>query len=386
MNPESFSPSAPGRLVPTLHGARAFVPDPIPEGLGLSPETVLVLTRAEAALGRLAGTTAREFNPYLIGSPLLHREAILSSRIEGTYTTPEQLALLELEEESGLPDASTQTVEVQNYVRAMQRGLELLGKLPASLRLIRELHGVLMRDVRGGSEAPGEFRKHQNYIGARNEDIHAARFVPPPVPDMEKALGALETYLHRTPEETRTPLLVQQALIHYQFETIHPFRDGNGRVGRLLIPLLLCVSGRIDTPLLYMSAHFERHRDDYVDLLLRVSQRGEWEPWIRFFLAGVESASIEALDQALRLLALRQEYHRQFQKGRSSALLMRLIDRLFQSPSITIGTAASLLGVSHQAASNNLSRLEDAGIIREITDRRRNKVFLADGILSFFSG
>jgi Fic family protein len=384
MKSEDFLPNAPGRLVPTVQGALAFVPAPIPEGLILAPETVLMLSAAEAALGRLAGTTGRDFNPYLIGSPLLHREAILSSKIEGTYTTPEQLALLELGEDEGSSRQAADTREVHNYVVAMQRGLEQLKNIPVSLRLIRDVHSVLMDGVRGGAETPGEFRKHQNYIAGRNQDIREARFVPPPVAEMNEALKDLEAYLHRTPIQTRTPLLVQLALIHYQFETVHPFRDGNGRVGRLLIPLLLCNSGRIDSPLLYMSAYFERNREEYVDLLLRVSQKGEWELWIQFFLTGVEEAASEALKQALQLLELRQEYHRKFQKGRSSALLIRLIDRLFLNPSITILQAAKYLEVTDQAAANNLGRLQEEGIVREYTGRRRNKIFIADRILFFF--
>jgi len=386
MNPKDFTELAPGRLVPTIGGVQAFVPDPLPDNLDLRGKTVRLLAAAENALGRLAGTTAREFNPFLVASPLLHREAILSSRIEGTVTTPEQLVLLEAETDEprrrGRPDGDTQ--EVLNYVRAMHRGLELLKSLPVSLRLIREVHGVLLTGVRGERERPGEFRQSQSWIrGTLDDDISNARFVPPPPADMRKALHDLESYLNREQTPDRDPLLVQLALIHYQFEAIHPFRDGNGRIGRLLIPLLLVSHRRLDGPFLYLSAFFERNRDRYMDLLLRVSQLGDWVSWIDFFLRGVYESAFEANEQALALLDLRQQYHRRVQKGRSSALLIRLIDELFQRPSITISQAAALLDVTGPAAGNNVHRLVSEGILREVTGRKRNQVFVADEILSF---
>lgn len=386
MNPKDFAELAPGRLVPTIDGVQAFVPDPLPENLELRGRTVRLLAAAENALGRLAGTTAREFNPFLVASPLLRREAILSSRIEGTVTTPEQLVLFEAESDEpgrrGRPDADTR--EVLNYVRAMYRGLELLKSLPVSLRLIREVHGVLLTGVRGERERPGEFRQSQSWIrGTRDDDISNARFVPPPPAEMTKALHDLESYMNREQTPGRDPLLVQFALIHYQFEAIHPFRDGNGRIGRLLIPLLLVSHRRLDGPFLYLSAFFERNRDRYMDLLLRVSQLGDWVSWIDFFLRGVYESASEANEQALGLLDLRQQYHRRVQKGRSSALLIRLIDELFQRPSITINQAAALLNVTGPAAANNVHRLVSEGILREVTGRKRNQVFVADEILSF---
>lgn len=384
MKSEDFTSEAPGTLVSTTHGAQAFVPDSIPRNLSLPSKTILLLADAESAVGRLGGTTAREFNPYLVGSPLLHREAILSSRMEGTVTTPEQLALLEAETETEgrKPRGDEDTREVLNYVRAMHHGLDRLRELPVSLRLIREIHQVLLTGVRGERHEPGEFRRSQNFIrGPQSEKIEDARFVPPPVPQLKEGLGQFEKYLHD--ENPVDPALVRLALIHYQFETLHPFRDGNGRVGRLLIPLLMCSWERLDAPILYVSAFFERHRETYVDLLLRVSQDGDWIAWIDFFLRGVKKSAAEATDQAVALLDLRQRYHRQFQKSRASASLLRLIDRLFQSPSITIKQASELLNMTHQGAANNIHRLEDAGILREVTGQKRNQVFVADGILSF---
>jgi Fic family protein len=384
MDPNDFGPNSPGSLVLSPHGVHAFCPSPLPENLPLDGETVRSLVEAEGAVGRLAGTTAREFNPYLVGSPMLHREAILSSRMEGTVTTPEQLVLLEAETASPgtKPRGDEDTEEVLNYVRAMQHGLGLLSELPVSLRLIREVHRVLLSGTRGGKQDPGEFRRSQNFIrGPQSERIEEARFIPPPVPQMKQALSEFEEYLHR--DDLPDPFLIRLALIHYQFEAIHPFRDGNGRVGRLLMPLLMVSKGRLDSPILYLSAFFERHRQTYADLLLRVSQEGDWESWIQFFLRAVRESAGEATEQALALLDLRQSYHRRFQTGRSSARLIRLIDALFQNPSITIAKAAGLLDLSNQGAANNIHALEEAGVLREMTGRKRNQVYVADEILAF---
>jgi len=383
MDPDDFTNAAPGRLVPTTYGVLAFVPNPLPRGISLPSATVKRLAMAERAVGRLSGVTLQEFSPYLVSSPLLHREAILSSRIEGTITTPEQLVLLEAEEtDQPARAADEDTAEVLNYVRAMQHGLRRLESLPVSLRLIKELHGVLLSGVRGERQDPGTFRRTQNFIGSRAGDsIEDARFVPPPVPDMERALGELEAYLHD--ETIEDPFLIQLALIHYQFETIHPFRDGNGRVGRLLIPLIMVAKERLDAPLLYLSAFFERNRQTYVDLLLRVSQTGDWIRWIDHFLEAVGESATEATGQATALLELRQRYHRRFQKDRSSARIIRLVDELFQTPSITIRKAAKVLSLTEQGAANNIHKLEDAGVLREVTGGKRNQVFVADEIVRF---
>jgi len=300
----AFQATSPGKLVPTLDGALAFVPAPLPHLVPLEGSTARLLSRANHALGELSGVTRPLKNPYLLGSALLRREAILSSRIEGTVTSSEQLVLFEagapIDDRRQRDDAR----EVFNYVQAMGRGLGRLPKLPVSLRLVRELHEVLLRGVRGDRDRPGHFRDSQNWIGREGASIHEARFVPPPVKEMNEALDHFEKYLHLEPhvgqhgtaaieeDPTLSPLLVRLALIHYQFEAIHPFRDGNGRVGRLLIPLLLISHGRLRAPVLYLSAFFERQRTTYYDLLLGVSQRGTWTEWVDFFLRGVaESAS-----------------------------------------------------------------------------------------------
>ena len=380
MQVTDFTSDSPGKLVPTVEGALAFVPSPLPPSLDLDIGTIGLLSSADHAVGRLVGTTAHLVNPFLVGAPLLRREAILSSRIEGTVTTPEELALLEAGQQAREPAAGSDTLEVLNYVRAMQHGLERLNELPVCLRLIREIHAHLMAGGRGQEETPGEFRRAQNYIAPPGDPISAARFVPPTVLEMEAALDHFERYLHA---ESDLPILLKLAFVHYQFETIHPFRDGNGRVGRLLIPMMLIVAGRLSQPLLYLSGFFDQHRGDYYDLLLNVSLSGNWLAWIRFFLRAVQESADDATSRVQGLLQMRERYQLTFQSARSSALLQKLIDELFKSPSITIGQTAELLGVTPAAARNNLRKLEEAGIIREVTKRTRGQVFVAVGVLGF---
>lgn len=391
MQTSDFTSDSPGHLVPTVDSAQAFVPAPLPRSVPLEGSTLHLLAWAEHALGELSGVTARLVNPYLLGSPLLRREAILSSRIEGTYATAEQLAMFEAGSPPPDERQRNDAREVLNYVEAMRLGVAQLRKIPISLRLVQMVHGRLLKGVRGESQRPGEFRAIQNYIGREADGIRGARFVPPPVAEMRQALDELEKYLHiaphglpapgQVPDPTLSPLLVRLALVHYQFETIHPFRDGNGRLGRLLIPLLLISHGRLREPLLYMSAYLERHRDAYYDLMLRVSQAGAWQQWIDFFLRGVAESARESVELAGRLLGLRDRWQQQFQSARSSALLLKLIDHLFKVPSTTIGRAAELLKVTPAAASHNIGKLVEAGILVERTGRQRGQVFVAMDIL-----
>lgn len=383
MEATDFSVDSPGRLVTTREGAVAFVPDPMRMSLELDAPTQRLLSEADYALGRLAGAAGRVVNPYLIGQPLLRREAILSSRIEGTLTTPEQLVLLELGIAPQVPDSreAADTREVLNYVQAMELGLRRLGEIPLSLRLVRELHAMLLDGVRGQRDRPGHFRDIQNYISSAGTSILQARYVPPPVPEMREALDRWEEDLHRGAEHL--PLLVHLALSHYQFEAIHPFRDGNGRVGRILIPLTLCSHGRLDQPLLYMSAYFEAHRREYVDRLLRVSTHGDWLGWVSFFIRGVVECASDGLVLAEQLIALRERYRTQVRAARSAGALARLVDELFRVPSITIGHATTVLGSSPASASANLRKLAELGVIREVSGRQRNQLFVAHEILAF---
>jgi Fic family protein len=374
-----FSPESPGRLVEISLGVPAFVPDPMPDELTLDYVTIRLLSDAEHAIGRLVGAVGQTVNPFLVGSPLLHREAILSSRIEGTIATPEQLVLAELAGPSNASEDVGAAEEVVNYMRAMRHGLR--SKLPMSLRLIRDLHGVLMKGVRGGQDRPGEFRDVQNFIGSPGASIGDARFVPPPAGAMRDCLDVFERRLHARNE--RLPILVKLAVVHYQFEAIHPFRDGNGRIGRLLLPLLLVREKRLEEPVLYLSAYLERNRKEYMDLLLAISQKGAWLEWVRFFLKGVEESASESLEQTDTLLALRERYHNQFRSARSFGLLQQLIDNLFVSPSITMTTTAKALKITPAAAAANIRKLTEGGVLREVTGRKRDQVFVAHEILKF---
>jgi Fic family protein len=378
-------------------GSWAFIPGPAPRRLDLDPRTVRALGAAERALGQLTGTlraAGRQVNPHLISAPLMRREAISSSRIEGTIATPQQLVLLEVDAaeehaaaggEAPAPNAATcsDTQEVLNYIHALNHGIARLPELPVCQRLIRELHEILMRGVRGDAERPGEFRDVQNFIGS-SRDIREARFVPPPVSELARCLGELETFMHEG--DDTLPHLVRLALVHYQFETIHPFRDGNGRVGRLLIPLLLCTYERIEQPALYLSAHLERHRTQYTDLLLRVSQTGDYLTWVRFFLEAVEGSAVESITRAEALLMLRERYHRQLQSTRSSALLLRMVDSLFERPSTSISIAGEVMQVTPAAAAANVRKLVEAKILVEVTGRKRDQRFVAPEILEVSHG
>ena len=377
-----FKQGFPGKLVPIQSGIHAYVPDPLPETLDLDLATVKLLARAENALGRLEGSLGRLANPLLVGQPLMRREAILSSRIEGTITTPRKLAFLEV----GVTEnraVDNETREVFNYIQAMSHGQKLLKNLPICLRLMRELHAVLLGGVRGDADRPGEFRQEQNYLGTQGQGIANARFVPPPASELRRCLQELEAYLNpSTPNEPELPLLIRLALSHYQFETIHPFRDGNGRVGRLLIPLILCNEQRMSAPTLFMSGYFERHRGDYVDLMLNVSRRGDWLTWIGFFLRGVVECAQDSCRRVDALTTLHRQYHDRFHSARSSALLLKLIDALFERLSITIKGAAQYLNVAPASASRYVQQLVDAEILTEITGKKRDRLYLASAIVT----
>jgi Fic family protein len=306
----------------------------------------------------------------------MRREAVLSSKIEGTQASLSDLLFFEASKPSTPKPPDVR--EVANYVTALEYGLGRLKDLPVSLRLIREMHERLMHGVRGEYMTPGEFRRSQNWIGPPGCLLMDATFVPPPVEEMKEALGELEKYLH---VPSALPPLVRLALIHYQFEAVHPFLDGNGRIGRLLLTLLLCAEGLLPQPLLYLSAYFERHRQDYYDLLLGVSQSGKWSEWVTFFLRGVAEQSRDAVKRSNRLLDLRQEYHQKFQSARSSALLLRLVDELFAYPAITISRAAKRTGVTPRSAQLNVERRVKERSLAEARGRKRNRVYVAPGII-----
>lgn len=378
MDPKVFQNSPAGRTKHVVKGDYwAYVPNPLPPSLRWTSDLVADLSVADQALGRLAGLGSMLPNPHILIAPFMHREAVLSSQIEGTQASLSDLYTYESVQLS-LFDQPSDVREVHNYVRALEYGLERLNSLPFSLRLIRELHEHLMAGVRGEYQTPGEFRRSQNWIGPPGCTLNKATFVPPPIAEMKRALDAFETFLHT---DSPLPPLIRLGLIHYQFEAIHPFLDGNGRVGRLLITLLLCAWDLLPQPLLYLSVYFEAHRQEYYDHLLDVSQRGTWETWLRFFLRGVTEQSRDAVLRAGRLQALREQYHKHFQTMRAAARLLQVVDLLFIRPILGIRQVAEALGVSHQSASRYVEVLEAASVLREITGQARNRVYRADKVL-----
>lgn len=383
MDAKAFKDSPAGRVLHVPSGDYwAYAPNPLPPKLDWTPELVADLSDADRALGELAGLGRALVYPHLLIMPFIRREAVLSSRIEGTRASLSDLYAYEAVQLSML-ESPPDVHEVHNYVRALEYGLDRLQELPLSLRLIREIHARLMEGVRGEHQTPGEFRRGQNWVGPPGCSLNEAAFVPPPVPEMQTALDAIEGFLHAP---SPLPPLVRLGLVHYQFEAIHPFLDGNGRVGRLLITLLLCAWNLLSQPLLYLSAYFEAHRQDYYDLLLNVSQRGAWEAWLRFFLRAVTEQSHDAVLRAGQLQALREQYRERFQATRAAARLLQLVDLLFARPVASISQVAEALDVSHQSATRYVETLEREGVLREITGRARNRVYQADAVLEAIAG
>lgn len=361
---------------------KAFVPDPLPPSVLYDPGTVGLLSTADRAIGELSGQVRTMANPHLLIRPFIRREAVLSSQIEGTETDIRQLYAYEAGQLRlpgfELPREASDVLEVYNYVQALEYGLERVSELPVSLRLIRELHERLLKGVRGQEARPGEFREDQNWIGPRGCRIQEAHYVPPPVPQMRAALDAFEKHLHA---DDRTPPLVRLALIHYQFEAIHPFVDGNGRIGRLLVSLLLVYWAVLPSPLLYLSAFFQRNRDEYTGRLRGVSEVGAWAPWIGFFLRGVATEAADACDRARRLQELQAQWRDLVTGARTSTLVLRLIDSLFEVPILTIPAAVERLGVTYHSAQRNVQKLLGAGIIRQVGDAPYGKTYVAEEIL-----
>lgn len=378
MKPTDFSPRRRSSLRKIGEGDAsylAFVPTPLPPQLEWGQSTVQLLSAADRALGRLAGVGQTLLNPHLLIGPFTRREAVLSSRIEGTQASLSDLLLFEANPDAD--QAAPDVQEVANYVRAMEHGLERRKTLPMSLRLIREMHKKLMRGVRGHERTPGEFRTSQNWIGPPGCLLAQATYVPPPPEALMDVLSEFERFLHAPSD---LPPLVRLSLIHYQFEAIHPFLDGNGRIGRLLISILLCIEGVLPLPLLYLSAFFERNRDEYYQGLRRVTEQAAWTEWIEFFLRGVAEQATDALSRAEKLVAMRERYRTKVQTPRSSALLQALIDQLFARPSITTAGAAESLGITVAAAQRNIDRLVRVGVLREATGRRRGRIWVAHEI------
>ncbi len=353
---------------------QAYYSRPLPQSVELAPDTVLRLTDAEAALGRLAGAGRLLPNPHLLIRPYLLREALSSARIEGTQASLLGVLEAEAEEKDHNPDIE----EVLNYVLAMERGLDGLNHLPFSLRLIREMHAILLSGVRGKERQPGEIRTSQNWIGPPGSTLNTASFVPPPPGEINHLLSDWERFVH---ENRAMPVLVQSGLLHYQFETIHPFLDGNGRMGRLLIVFHLVIRDRLPQPLLYLSSYLERNRDEYYSRLQGVREKGDLDGWLRFYLRGVETQANDAVLRAERLLDLREKYRaRVIESTRSQAV--NLVDSLIANPIINARRVTRKLAVIRSTALRLLDSLKDLGILSEIDPGpRRQRRFIAAEVM-----
>ncbi len=356
-------------------GYSAFIPSPLPPEppVELDGEMWQLLSQADRALGRLDGAADILPNPDLFVAMYVRKEAVLSSQIEGTQASLEDV--IEYEARPGDGDHPKDVSEVVNYVAAMHLGLTRLAELPLSLRLMREIHARLLEDVRGQNHQPGEFRTSQNWIGPEGAGIRDAAFVPPPPGEMMDALGEWERFIHSEPE---IPELIQIGLAHAQFETIHPFLDGNGRVGRLLITFLLCSRGILQRPLLYTSYFFKRHRQDYYALLQATRDEGDWEGWLKFFLRGVQSTAEEASETARAILSYRETTRRELREKLATVAgnALTLLDRLFEKPVISVNGAADLLDVTFPTAARLVASLEDLGILEETTGQSRYRRFV----------
>ncbi len=372
-----------GRYIRQPTGYRAFLPTPLPPEppITLSPELQVLLSRADRALGRLDGSIQTLPNADLFVLMYVRKEAVLSSQIEGTQSSLQDV--LAAEARILDPERPQDVDEVVNYVRAMNYGLERLADLPVSVRLIREIHRTLLDGTRGSHLMPGELRTTQNWIGPPGCTLAEAAHVPPPPHEVAPALGALESFLHT---DTELPLLIKIGLAHAQFETIHPFLDGNGRVGRLLITFLLCEREVLQQPVLYLSWYFKQRRQEYYEHLQAVRDRGEWEPWLAFFVQGVIEVCAQATDTARAILALREDDRERIteQLGRTAGNGHRVLQHLYQNPIVSVHNVQQLIGTTYAAANNLVSRLRQAGILREITGHARNRQFAYQAYIDLF--
>ena len=373
------SPERAGRTIQQSTGYRAFIPAPLPPAPPLVYEGELqtLLSTADRDLARLDAIAALLPNPDLFVAMYVRHEAVLSSQIEGTQSTLEDV--LAYEADAMRDDTPKDVEEVVNYVRAMNHGLARLPELPLSLRLLREIHGELMQGVRGGDKSPGEFRSSQNWIGGRGSTLATAAFVPPPPHELMNALGALERFLHEA--KATVPLLVRCGLAHAQFETIHPFLDGNGRVGRLLITLMLCEDGALSRPLLYLSLYLKAHRAEYYDRLTAIRNHGHWEQWLNFFLRGVSLTARVATQTARDIVALR-EAHRGTVAKNAKALV--LLDALYRQPTVSVNKVAQILSCTFPTAAKLVREFAARGWLHELTGYERNRLWRYQPYLDLF--
>lgn len=364
-----------GRIIKEPAGYSAYAPNALPPIIEWNNKLVWTLSHADFLLGKLAREGSRLPNPHLLMRTFITREAVLSSKIEGTNATIGEV----LAHGAGVPVKQdlADLQEVQNYISALDFGLKRLAELPMSLRFIKEIHEQLMQGVRGAHAALGEFRKSQNWIGSPGCTLNTAKFVPPPVHLLIDCLSNLEKFLH----DRQLPPLIHIALCHYQFEAIHPFLDGNGRVGRLLITLLLIEHKMLPAPLLYLSAFFEATRDEYYRQLFNVSSHGTWHDWLIYFLNGVAVQSEDALSRAERINALLDKWKLQLASS-ASGVAVGIVNHFAVNPYLTINKIAEALNVAYSTAQRGVCKLEEAGIVKQVGGNKRDKVYCATQILS----
>jgi Fic family protein len=371
---DSYSNRA-GSYILQPAGYRAFIPRPLPPNPPphLDDEMLLLLSQADRALGRLDGTTEILPNPDLFVAMYVQKEAVLSSQIEGTQAS--LIDVLAFEADAAQPTNPQDIAEVVNYVAALNYGLDRLQKLPLSLRLMREIHERLLAGVRGAERRPGEFRAMQNWIGYEGSPIERATFVPPPVAEMQTALADIEAFLH---SDLLLPPLIKVGLVHAQFETIHPFLDGNGRMGRLLITFILCQQQILQRPLLYLSNFFKTHKQEYYQLLQRIRDEGDWESWLKFFLRGVCEVAQEATENARKIVQMREQHRgiimQHFKHSAGAGL--KLLEHLYQRPIVTVKGATEITGQQYPNANNLIAKFQEHGILKEMTQQQRNRRFI----------
>ena len=365
-------------------GYRAFIPAPLPPDppIAMDDELQTLLSAADRALGRLDGSIQTLPDSDLFVLMYVRKEAVLSSQIEGTQSSLNDL--LRAEARIYDPDRPTDVREVSNYVAALNYGLERLSELPISVRLVRDIHEYLLKGVRGAHLQPGELRKSQNWIGPSGATLNEATFVPPPPHEVPKALGDLEHFMHA---KDSMPALTRIGLTHAQFETIHPFLDGNGRVGRLLITFMLCEQGTLQSPVLYLSHYFKANRDEYYEHLQNIRNEGAWEAWLKFFLRGVVDVSQEATQTARAIVNLRETDRDKIihELGRVAGNALKVHELLFRFPLVSVNPVADMLEVSFTSANRLVERLVDIGVLAEATGNARNRVFQYQNYINIFS-
>ncbi|MBI5361430.1 MAG: Fic family protein [Planctomycetes bacterium] len=381
MDIEKFINSTSGKLVKTPADYWTFVPNPLPpNGLDrFSSDLVEILSEADRNIGALRSLSKLIPNPNLLVTPYIRKEAVQSSRIEGTRAS---LSDIYYDEISKSKPQNTDILEVLNYVKAMDYGLSRLKELPLSLRLVREIHLKLMEGVRGEIMHPGEFRSSQNWIGRPGSSLADATYIPPAVMEMNESLGQWEKFIHAN---DKIPPLIKCALMHYQFEAIHPFLDGNGRIGRLMITFYLCEKGLLEFPILYISSYFEKHRNEYYDLLLGVSRDGNWDAWLKYFIRGVAEQAKTAEETGHKILNLQKKYRQKLEEISLTTHAFHVLDMLFLNPYVSLPGISEHLKIAWPTAKASVERLMQLGILEEISNRKRNRIYCAKELLNMLT-